>query len=319
MVKVSAPGKLLLCGDHAVVHGNPCIVTAVDHRAFVTAKATGGNAVVVKAPEVGITEFSYPLPFNGLSVPRGAAFVIQTVKNFYGKYGLNEGIIIETASEFPCSFGLGSSSAVTVGTIKALSDIFSIKMEQREIFDLSYKTVLDVQGVGSGFDVAAAAYGGTLYYFTGGKIIEPLSVKKIPLVVGYTGKKADTATIIRQVEEKLKAYPELVLSNFNLIEKTVIDARGTIERKDWKRLGDIFNFDHGLLSGLGVSCAELEKLVFAARNAGAYGAKLSGAGGGDCMIAVSEDTENIVTALDRAGGKVIPVRTGVEGVRIEAE
>ncbi|MBI4015163.1 MAG: mevalonate kinase [Candidatus Aenigmarchaeota archaeon] len=319
MVKVSAPGKLLLCGDHAVVHGNPCIVTAVDHRAFVTAKSTGGNAVVVKAPDVGITEFSYPLPFNGLSVPKGAAFVIQAVKNFYGKYGLSDGLVIETASEFPSSFGLGSSSAVTVATVKALSDIFSIKMEPREIFDLSYKTVLDVQGVGSGFDVASAAYGGTLFYFTGGKIIEPLTVKKIPLIVGYTGQKADTATIVRKVDEKLKAYPDHVLSNFNLIGKIVLDAKDTIERKDWKKLGDIFNFDHGLLSGLGVSCAELEKLVFAARNAGAYGAKLSGAGGGDCMIAVSEDTESIVTAIDSAGGKVIPVRTGVEGVRIETE
>ena len=319
MVKASAPGKLLLCGDHAVVHGNPCIVTAVDHRAFVTLRNIEENSISVRAPDTGIENFSYPLPFNGLSIPKGVSFVLQAVRNFYDKYDIKQGLRIETASEFPSSLGLGSSSAITVATIKALSENFGMKLSNREIFDLSYKTVLDVQGVGSGFDVAAAAYGGTLFYFTGGKIIEPLSVSKIPIIVGYTGRKADTPTIIHQVEEKMKTYPEFVLSSFNLISKTVLDAKKSIENHDWKSLGELFNFDHGLLSGLGVSCAELEKLIFAARNAGAYGAKLSGAGCGDCMIDVTEDTENIVTALDSAGGKVIPVRTGVSGARIDQD
>src|SRR3989344_1348607 len=136
MITVSAPGKLLLFGEHAVVYGQPCIVTAVNQRLSVTAEESAD--VSIHAPQVKETKF-----------------VDATVKAFFSKYG-QHGAKLSITSEFSHEVGFGSSSAVTVATIKALGILFDIKLTDREIFDLAYKVTLDIQGVGSGFDIAAA-------------------------------------------------------------------------------------------------------------------------------------------------------------------
>lgn len=320
MIKVSAPGKLMLFGEHAVVHGRPSIVTAVNHRMGVKVEKRNDDKIVLEAPDVDVHFKTIRLEdLNREKFDKGSCFVIAAIKEFFKKYGVESGLHIETKSEFSSKIGFGSSSAVTVSMIKALSELFGIKMKEREIFDLSYKVVLDVQGVGSGFDVAAATYGGTLFFVTGGKIIDRINIDKIPLIVGYTGIKADTPTMVRYVEEKKRKYPDLVEPLFNLHERIVLSARECLEEKDFEKLGEMMNFSHGLSVAAGVSSRELEKLIYAARLNGAYGAKLSGAGGGDCMIAVSaiEKEKSVIKSIEKVGGIIIPVETNVEGVRVE--
>ncbi len=330
MIKVSAPGKLMLFGEHAVVHGRPCIVTAIDARMRVFLKKRGDNKIITNVPDLNLK--NYIISIEDLDKPyaKEIKFVLTAIKNFFEKYQIKSGLPplpkfwcggleIETKSEFPMRFGLGSSSAVTVATIRGLSKIFGIKMKNKELFDLSYKTILDIQGVGSGFDLAAAIYGGTLYFVTGGKVIKKIEIRNIPVIVGYTGIKADTATLVKMVNRKLKENPEKINKIFDEIEKIVNQAKIEIENQNWKKVGELMNLNQDLLRKLGVSSKELENLIEASLNSGAYGAKLSGAGGGDCMIAIAqkENLNNVKRAIEKAGGQIIDLKTSAQGVILE--
>ncbi len=322
---VSAPGKLMLFGEHAVVYGHPCLVTAVDQRLhLMVSQNAKGKALRVDAPDVGVENYEKSLEELGKGeIPKGVRFVEYAVKNFIdsGRVPRSRiaGLHISTKSEFASTFGFGSSSASTVCVIKAFSELFDLNLSQKEIFDLSYKTVLDIQGKGSGFDVASAIYGGTLYFVTGGKEIKPLSIKHVPLLIGYTGIKADTVTLINKVALFSKENPELVNTIYTAIAEIVEKAKVALEKEDFEEVGRLMNENQVLLSKLEVSTEKLDAMIMGARGAGAYGAKLSGAGGGDCMIALhdAQGTRAIENAIEKVGGEVLKVTTNAEGVRVE--
>ena len=325
---VSAPGKLMLLGEHGVVYNHPCLVTAVDQRMKVTVEVLDILEFQLEAPDVKVTGYKKSLADLGKGeIPKGAKFVEIAVSNIleYAKKNKSKNILnnfgfrITTSSEFSSLFGFGSSSASTVCVIKALSSAFDLNLTNKEIFDLAYKTVLDIQGKGSGFDVAAAVYGGTLYFFTGGKIIEPLIINNLPLIVGYSGIKADTVTLINQVKEKFANNENRINEIYTEIGKLVENAKELILKNDWLTTGELMNKNQLFLEELGVSIPKLDNMINMAKDAGAYGAKLSGAGGGDCMIALApaDKVKDVKTAIKSAGGEIIEIKANAEGVRIE--
>lgn len=319
-VTVSAPGKLMVFGEHAVVYNRPCLVTAVDQRMRARVELTDDKVFFLDAPEVKISGYARPIREVGMGeIPKGAKFVEIAVKNFIENYPSSSGIKVTTASDFSSQFGFGSSSASTVCVLRALSELTGKKLDNKQLFDLAYKTVLDVQGKGSGFDVAAALYGGTLYFVAGGKTITPVKLRDIPLVVGYTGVKADTVTLMREVGEKMKAQPERIDRIYDAIVKLVEDARIKMIEGDWERVGKLMDFNQEYLRDLGVSSEKLESLISSAKGAGAWGAKLSGAGGGDCMIALAPEDKKkaIESAIEIAGGQVIHILPHAQGARLE--
>jgi mevalonate kinase len=319
-ITVSAPGKLMLLGEHAVVYGRPCIVTAVGQRMKATVELINEPIFSLNAPDVAVTDYKKPMDQLGIGdIPKGAKFVEIAVKNFTEKYPLKGGLIVTTISEFSSQFGFGSSSASTVCVVKALSELTETKLDSKAIFDLAYKTVLDIQGKGSGFDVAAAVYGGTLYFVIGGKTIEPLKIDSLPLIVGYSGIKADTVTLVNQVLEKAKKYPEVIENIYDNIGKLVEQAKPTLLSKDLQGFGELMNINEGYLSALGVEGKKLADMIYGARDDGAYGAKLSGGGIGDCMIALAPENKvnSVKEGITAAGGQVIEVSANVEGARIE--
>jgi len=315
----------MLYGEHAVIYGYPCIVTAVDHRLTVSLKKTKDLFLRINAPDVDI--YGYSLPIKHLNqklqkMPVGVRFAQTAVRNFIGKYGVElSGLSLTSKNQFSSKFGFGSSSAVTVATIKALAEIYSVKLEKKQLFDLAYKTVLDVAGVGSGFDLAAAIWGGTIYFANKGEVIETLTDQQIPLVVGYSGTKADTPALVRQVADFRGMHTEITDSIFKNIGILVERAKNYVSAMDLKKMGELMRVNQGLLDALGVNTARLSQMIFAAVAGGAYGAKLSGAGGGDCMIACYDgiNTEPIKESMHQSTAIIIDdVRTGAEGVRIEA-
>ena len=319
-ITTSAPGKLMLLGEHAVVYNHPCLVTAVDQRMKATIELLDSSTFELEAPDVKVSGYKKSLSDLGKGeIPKGAQFVEIAIKNFKEKYPFKNGVRVTTLSEFSSQFGFGSSSASTVCVVKALSELMGKKLSNKELFNISYKTVLDIQGKGSGFDIAAAIYGGTLYFVTGGKTIEPLRVKELPMVIGYSGVKADTVTLINQVSEKAKEFPSVVDGIYKQIHELVDLAKEELIKEDWKRFGMLMNINQGLLAALGVSIPKLANMIYAARESGAYGAKLSGAGGGDCMIAIiAPDKKKTVTdAITKVDGTVIDVSPNASGVRIE--
>lgn len=332
-ITVSAPGKLMLFGEHAVVYDRPCLVTAVDQRMRATIELLDTPDFILDAPDVNVLNYRKPINELGKGdIPKGAKFVEIAVKNFFEYIKKdkilrqarlaqddNFGIKIVTKSEFSSQFGFGSSSASTVCVLKALSEITRKKLSHKQLFDLAYKTILAIQGKGSGFDVAAAIFGGTLYFVTGGKMIKPIKMKSLPLIVAYSGVKADTVTLMNQVKARSKKYPSVIEEIYNAIEKIIPLAKNALIKNDWQTVGELMNINQGYLSSLGVSTQKLETMIYAIRDAGGYGAKLSGAGGGDCVIGLAPDKKvaGMKKAMKSVSGALINVKTNAEGVRIE--
>lgn len=307
-------------GDHAVVYGRPCIVTAVDSRMIVTVKKIDEESFILNAPDVQLSDYIKSISQLGQGdIPKSAQFIETAVAFFLKDHPQTGGLHIETHSEFPSTFGFGSSSASVVGVLFALCHLFSVQVDTKGLFEIAYRTVLAVQGVGSGFDVASAIWGGTIYFVGGGSIIEPLPIGILPLIVGYSGVKADTATIVKEVSQKYADNTKKMERIFDAIASLVDDAKEKFLEGDWQRVGTLMNYNQDYLRDIGVSTEKLESLIYAAKNAGSWGAKLSGAGGGDCMIAIcSGDTfESVSTAITQSGGTVISTTCGAQGVRIE--
>ena len=302
MITVSAPGKLMLLGEHAVVYGQPCLVTAINRRLTVSMEQRDDGKVDIEAPDVSDTRFVEEAIIAGC-----AAWGI-----------MHHGLSIKTKSELGM-YGFGSSAAVTVATLQALATLFQKTIQKKDLFTVAKHVVVNVQGVGSGFDVAASVWGGTVYFSEGGNVIESLEVDAVPIIVGYTGTKADTVSLVTDVAKKKAQYPEKVERIFQAIGTLVTQAKDVIVKKDWERLGTLFTFNQEYLRDLGVSTQRLEDLISAAKAAGALGAKLSGAGGGDCMVGIVTRDKRDATrkAIEQVGGQNLDVKTGAEGVRIE--
>lgn len=300
MIKTSAPGKLLLLGDYAVVYGHPCIVTAVDKRLNVEASIIDAREDLIETPQV-----------------KESRFVLETIAYMKEQFNIKEMIAIKTQGDFSHQVGLGSSSAVTVATVAALRQLFNLNLSKKDIFTISYKVNLLIQGVGSGFDIAAATYGKTIRYVKGGVELEELSIPNLPLIVGYSGIKADTPYYIRKVESAFKQRQTELNKLFDSTHTLVDRATVAFKTNDLATVGRCMNEGHAILQQLGVSIPKLDSMVSSARDAGAWGAKLSGAGGGDCMIALAppEKKQQVMDAIEQAGGEIITVGLQADGVK----
>lgn len=319
-VTASAPGKLMLSVGYAVVHGRPTIVTAVDQRLYATVMKNGVDVFHLDAPDLGLTSYTKTISELGTKeLPKAVRYIEILYKNFLEKHPQKEGIIVTTSSDFSSSYGFGSSSAVTVAFAKALTTLYQVKLSKKELFELCYKAVLDVQGVGSGFDLAAAIWGGTLYFVTPARVVKSINVKKIPIVIAYSGAKADTPTLIRLVDNMLEDNPDKINKIFDGIGKIADDFVEPAEKSDWKMIGELFNQSQDYAKKLKVSNHQLEKLVEVAKKAGSFGATSSGAAGGDCILAVvnQKNRKKVESAMTKAGGKIIDVSLNAPGVRLE--
>lgn len=335
VITASAPGKLMLMGEHGVLFGHPCLVTAVGQRMRATVTRIDEPVFRLEAKDVGVAGYEKAIASLGEGeMPKGARFAEMALRNFLAKHPQASGVAIETSSDFSPLFGFGSSSASVVSIIKGLCEAYGIEHAAHDVFDLGFKTVLDVQGAGSGFDVAVAVWGGTLYYVKDQpetlqqrraqeKIIKKgagclPAADDLHLVIGYSGIKADTVSMMKAVDARGKSrggWDDV----YQKIGRLVDEALPHAESHDWQAFGDLMNQNQALLSMLGVSTPMLDAMIAAARGAGAFGAKLSGAGGGDCMIALvsPQNTVAVAQAIEAAGGQVIEAQTGVEGMTIE--
>ena len=314
-VTASAPGKLVLFGDHAVVHGYPGIVTAVDRRYQVSARRIDAAALQVRTSAGRLHE----VPFAALGETQDPdiAYVVAAVNQLYARHPLKRGLQLLTSGPRR-SLGLGSSSAITVAALAAASRLYNIDLSPGELYCMARAAVLDVQGLGSGLDVAAAVYGGTCFLERAGEIPEALSVERLPLIIGYSGSKAGTVNLVKRVAGLRSRHPDLVEPVLGAMGRISIRARSCLEEGRWRDLGALTDVNQGLLEALGVSTSQLANLVYAARSAHAWGAKLSGAGGGDCVFAWADDSirADVTAGLEAAGGEVADIACNVPGVKV---
>jgi mevalonate kinase len=299
MTVAQAPGKVILFGEHAVVYGRPAIavpVTEVQASACVE-PGESGQGVVVVAPDLGrrivLREAAEDEPL--------ARIVRVTLARI--KAEGEPDLTITVTSTVPVARGMGSGAAVSTSIVRALSRHFDFWLTSRAISDLVFQTEVLYHGTPSGIDNTVISFEKPIY-FVKDEGWEVFWVgKPLLLVVADTGTVSSTKEVVTDLRQRYQADPAQYAPTFDRIGEIVSAARTCIERGQDEDLGRLMDENHDLLQRLGVSCAELDRLVEVARSEGALGAKMSGAGWGGNMIAlVNEATQGRIDMMLRLAG-----------------
>mgnify|MGYP001237230882 CR=1 FL=1 len=296
MVIASAPGKVILFGEHAVVFGEPSIAGAINKRVIVEADRIKSG---IKINSTDSNDYRY---------------VEKAVEVLFDYLGKTKGVRLKISSQIPPASGLGSSAAVSVATILSVSTLLNEKLERKKIAQLGHQVEREVQGVASPTDTFTSVYGGVQY-------INPLKNRHenlestFPLVVGYTGIERSTKNLVNNVAILRNKHPDIIDPLIKQIgEITKMAKMRIINEEDF---GDLMNINHGILESLGVSTEALSKLVHVARDAGAIGAKITGAGGGGCIIAYTPlNKEDVIQAISDCKCLAIDTSISLEGVKL---
>lgn len=322
-MNASAPAKIILFGEHFVVYGEPAIVLAIDKRAYASVKMRRDSKIYINSSNLGVSGYFEKDRFVVEHGGQNAEFKLKpleiAVQKILERARKSVGVNVEIRSSIPVAAGLGSSAAVVAAVAKAVSHLLNVNLSKEEIFNITLESERLVHGTPSGIDPTVTTYGGVLL-FQKGKKFTRIDVKKdIPLIIGNTEIERSTGELVSMVRHRREKYPSIINPLIKAGGKIALNAASALENHDFTVLGELMNINHALLCAIGVSNGSLDKLVYAAREAGVYGAKLTGAGGGGCMIALSppEKAKQIAEAIEKAGGKAFTAKKSDEGVRIE--
>ncbi|MEM0320597.1 MAG: mevalonate kinase [Candidatus Nezhaarchaeales archaeon] len=329
MTLVSAPGKITLFGEHAIVYGEPAIAIAINKRVRVHATKRSDEAIRVEAKDLVLAGFKALLTPSGSITLEGESgkilaalsYVKRAIEVVRERYGVNVGAHITITSEMPVGAGLGTSAAVAVSVIKAYSLLAGLDLSKEECAELGYRVELSVQGRASRMDSITTAIGGALYIDPGKERFYEVikgAEKLKGLVVGYVNREASTGEMVGRVKKLRDSIPEVL----DLVIKTIgeVSRRGKsmIEAGMVEELGTLMNVNHGLLEAIGISTSKLSQMVYAARLAGALGSKITGAGGGGCIIALApKREEEVIAALKAIGASAFKAELSSEGLKVE--
>lgn len=301
--RASAPGSLMLMGEHAVLHGHRALVCAVDQRLTVTATPRHDRCITITSAlgqaAADLDALPHTPPFQ---------FVWAAIEAAQPPHGVD----LEITADFSHKLGLGSSAAVTVATLAALH-ADPTPLDHNALHERATRVIQTVQGRGSGADAAASVYGGIVAYRAAPRKINPLMAIH-DLAVIYAGYKTPTAEVIARVEQAAAERPALYAGFYHEIDDCVRAAIDAICRDDWNETGHWFDANHALMNALGVNDPNLEKIVQGLRaQPGILGAKISGSGLGDCAIGLGQLTDWSLPY------EVLPCRMTLEGVRLEPD
>ncbi len=297
-IKSSAPGKVILFGEHAVVYGKPAIAVPVTQ---VQASAT----IEPAPPGSGLTLVSSDLD-KSLSLstaPRDEPLAVAARLTLAHLAVPEPDAILVVSSTIPIASGLGSGAAVSTALIRALAKFLGHALRTVEISTLTFEVEKIHHGTPSGIDNTVVSYEQPVYFVRERPIKRVNVGAPFTLLIGDTGARCSTKKAVDHVRRSRKRNPARYDALFDQIGDIVDQAHHAIETGDVDTLGPLMNNNHKLLGTLGVSSPKLNKLVEAARFAGARGAKLSGSGRGGNMIALAEDDSGVevTEALTQAG------------------
>lgn len=310
-ISASAPGKVILFGEHAVVYGQPAIAVPVQQvaaRATVSPLLRNEAGVIhIEAPQVNVDADFSDLPETD---PLGTVLRL-TLSEL--KTSRPPAFKLRVTSTIPLAAGLGSGAAVSVAVIRVVSAFLGNPLPDEKVSSLAFEIEKFHHGIPSGIDNTVVTFAKPVY-FVKDRPIQTFSVSKpFALLIADTGIPSPTRVSVSDVRsawEKEKARFEQI---FESIGKIAIQARKAIESGGNDKLGPLMDSNHAYLQEIGVSSPELDKLVAAARQAGAVGAKLSGGGRGGNMIALVTEIsqEKVSEALHSAGAKGV-IKTVVQ-------
>lgn len=312
MTERTAPGKVILFGEHAVVYGNPALAVPV-HSTRARAEVADlpedpDGWVRLEAPGTQTSSWLHEMD----EADPLAAGIRLILKDLGGE--LRSALRVSIESDIPVGAGMGSSAAVSVAVLRALAAHLGRELPPERVSALAYEVEKLQHGTPSGIDNTVVTYERPLYFISG----QPLQFVQVgrpfTLMIGDSGGRPPTRESVAAVSERRAADPESVDRVFAEIGRISEEGRQVIESGDNRQLGSLMDRNQTLLKAIGVSSRGLEGLIRAAKRAGALGAKLSGAGRGGIMIALvePESAEPVGIAL-REAGATRTIRTEISG------
>jgi len=314
----TAPGKIILFGEHAVVYGRPAIavpVVEVRARAIVNANVRAATGSMrIQAPDIEVDTYLAELPDQHplAAVVFGVLSALHVARP--------PACTLRVTSTIPVASGLGSGAAVSVAVVRALSAFLGHPLPDETVSELAYEVEKLHHGTPSGIDNTVVTYARPVYFVRG----QPIEILRLAtpftIVIGDTGISSPTKVAVGDVRRLWQENPHHYETLFDSIGQVASQARQAIQGGQTSALGPLMNANHALLQQIGVTSIELDRLVDAARVAGAWGAKLSGGGRGGNMIALvsTGQASEVARSLEEAGARrVIVTQVGSSGAGVQ--
>ena len=304
-ITCSAPGSLMVSGEHAVLHNRHALVGAVDRRVYVTLKPRADNLIHIQSA-LGMRS----MPLTQIDISRPFHFIGAALKKYASDFGHGFDLIIK--ADFPADVGLGSSAAISVATLAVLKTALQGKFPDKgALLQEGVELIRNVQGRGSGADVAASIYGGVLLYKQTPQVVRRYThLPRITLV--YAGYKTPTPQVIEIVEKNRQKSPDGFKAVYDRIELFTLAADKALSEGDWRALGNALNRGQLMMEMLGVCDEPLAEIV--ATMSGLpqiWGVKISGSGLGDCVLGIGHSADL------KSRNKVINAQFSSQGIKLE--
>lgn len=297
---ISAFGKAIVLGEHAVVYGHPAVAGALARgvRCRIAAtRAAGPIRVRISPWDVEVTTDD----------DHAIAVALRALVDAVGCHDVH--IDIDVEAELPPAAGLGSSAALSVALVRALARAANLSFSHDDVERCADAAERCFHSRPSGIDVALATRGG-FGVFRRGSGLEPIDAPPLPVAVGLSGEPRKTAEIVERVARARQTATTATDAMLGRLGEAAMNGVTALGTGDLGTLGELMNEAHHILGELGVSSAGLDALASSARQSGALGAKLTGAGGGGAVIAIG-DVDAIAAAWRAAGFDAFTCDVGV--------
>jgi len=293
--QAAAFGKVILFGEHSVVYGYPALAAGIPDGIQLAATETDpGQPLRLRVPQWDVDLTLRPNHDDPLS-----RAIHEVMSHCDGPV---TGWDIDGQAKIPARAGCGSSAALCVALARL---VLGPHTEASEVVDASMAGERIFHGTPSGLDSEIATRGGVLRYTRADGVEPQKAFPSFSIVVANTCKPRSTAMQVANVRARKTRFPHVVEPTLTALGNLVDDAWKSIISCNYNDLGELMNVSHELLSALGVSCPEVEAAIAAASKAGALGAKLTGAGGGGCILALpSNSPAELVARLKHQGIEV---------------
>lgn len=300
-------GKVILFGEHFVVHGVPAIAAALGKKTIARVEDYDKFEVVDNRPET---------PGYKEGKKEQADQAIMNVINHLKIDVDKTPIRITFSGDLVAASGVGASAAQCASLARALNKHFNLGLDDEGINQAAYEGEKAYHGTPSGIDNTAATYGGIIFFTKSDppKIEKVGMARPLEIVEGNTGLTSDTKNIVEDVKKNMEKNPEEFEGIFKRAGEIAQEARGALADSDARKIGKLMDENQELLRKVGVSCNELEQLIKIAKDNGALGAKLTGTGRGGLMVALTPGTElqeRVAKAMEEAGFQVFSNKIGI--------
>lgn len=307
--KASAPGKIILFGEHAVVYQRPAIAIPI-HQVQATATliedhAHPNNGLFIQAPQINLQG-----AYNAIPAEHPISLLLRLILEFLHIEKVPD-LTLALESTIPLASGMGSGAAISVAAIRAFSTFFDSPLTREQVNSIAFQVEKKYHGTPSGIDNTVITYEQPIYFVRGTPFQRLQLGQPMTIMIADSGIPSTTLEVVADVRRGWQEDPQTFEALFDEISDISMQARQILEHGPVADLGPLMNANQQALRKMGVSSPRLDYLVDAALFSGALGAKLSGGGRGGNIIALAEPdlAGEIAHALQQAGATHIITTT----------